>query len=78
MGGIYSINIITMPRLNCVTPLIKDEIEGTVKPGTVCITRTHAIEGTSCWHYSYSTLRWRRDNLMYYIARSRILSEKRI
>lgn len=30
VGGIYSINIITMPRLNCVTPLIKDEIEGTV------------------------------------------------
>lgn len=30
MGGIYSINIITMPRLNCVTLLIKDEMEGTV------------------------------------------------
>lgn len=46
MGGIYSINIITMPRLNCVTPLIKDEIEGTV----------------NLWHSVYYTYACYRGN----------------
>lgn len=66
VGGIYSINIITMPRLNCVTPLIKDEIEGTVNLWHSVYYTYACYRGNNCWHYCYSTLRWRRDNLMYY------------
>lgn len=38
MGGIYGINIITMLRLNCVTPLIKDDRRNSEPArSTVCI-----------------------------------------